>query len=96
MTKHPKDRDFKDIIQFLQFVKEHDIKDAAMSGFKMRNGKPLTESAARSWLFRIRKLNSQIDSYVGALRTLQRISPRVRKLTTAGNVRETEDLGVAE
>lgn len=88
-----KDRDFHDIIKFLYFVKDHDLKDAPMSGLKMHDGKPLTETAARSWLFRIRLLNSEIDWYVGALRTIQRISPRVRKFTTAGSIREIE-LGV--
>lgn len=81
-----KDRSLHDIIDFLYFVKDHDLKDAPTSGFKMRNDKPLTESAARSWLFRIRKLNTEIDWYVGSLRTLQRISRRIRKLTTEGSI----------
>jgi hypothetical protein len=93
MAKHRKDRDFHDIVKFLFFIKDHDLKDAPMSGVKMPNGACLTETAARSWLFRIRKMNSEIDWYVGQLRTLQRISPRVRKFTTAGNIRETADLG---
>jgi hypothetical protein len=94
MTKQRKHRDFHDIVKFLFFIKDHDLKDAPMSGVKMPDGAPLTVTAARSWLFRIRKLNAELDWYVGQLRTLQRISPRIRKLTTAGNIRETDDLGV--
>jgi len=91
-----KKRTLEDDLILLEFLVDHDVKDVGQK-FRMANGQPLTETAARSWLYRVRKRISRINRFTGRLRTLQRISPRIRKLTTDGSVnREMADLGGPE
>lgn len=89
-----KRRTLEDDLKLLEFLVDHDVKDVGQF-FKMPDGRPMTEGAARSWLYRIRKRISRLNMFTGRLRTLQRISPRIRKLTTDGAVeRETQEMGV--
>jgi len=80
-----KKRTLDDDLKLLEFLVDHDVKDVGRK-FTMANGRPMTETAARSWLYRIRKRISRLNLFVGRLRTLQRNSPRIRKLTTDGSV----------
>lgn len=94
MVKTIRKRTLEDDLNLLEFLVDHDVKDVGQR-FKMNDGRPMTETAARSWLYRVRKRISRINTFTGRLRTLQRISPRIRKLTTDGSVtREPVDLAV--
>jgi hypothetical protein len=62
---------------------DHDVKDAAVQC-------GIRQEAVRTWLYKLRHQLRDEQSAINKIRTLQRISPRVRKLTTCGEVPEPE------
>lgn len=82
MSKRVLEEDLK----LLDYLRDHDIKDASMK-FKR------TENSIRGWLYRIRKRVTLVRFYHNNILTMQRQSPRIRKLTSEGRIppEETED-----
>ena len=71
-------------LEFLEQLVHQDMKDAARH-FK------ISESAARSWLYRLRKQIVTQQIYLNRIRSLQKMSPRVRKFTTMGSIPEIDE-----
>jgi len=68
----------EDELKLLDYLMHHSIKDASVL-FK------ISEGACRQWLYRIRKKIMAGQAYLNRIRTMQRISSRVRKLTTSAD-----------
>ena len=75
-----------DHTQLLEYLVDHTVKSAsAQFG--------ITEGAVRNRLYNIRKKLQAEQAAINRIRTLQRISPRIRKLTVIGGVPlDEEDL----
>ncbi len=78
-----KKRSWKDHADLLEFLIDHDVKDAAAHF-------GISQDAVRTWLYKLRYQLRDEQAAINKIRTLQRISPRVRKLTTCGKVPEPE------
>lgn len=68
----------------LEYLVDHSLKEAAQHF-------SVTEAAVRTWLYKLRHNLRQEQAAINQIRTLQRISPRVRKLTTCGGVPDQEE-----
>lgn len=78
-----KKRSWKDHAALLEFLVDHDVKDAAAQF-------GISQEAVRTWLYKLRHQLRDEQAAINKIRTLQRISARVRKLTTCGEVPEPE------
>lgn len=63
----------------LEYLVDHDVKTASIH-FK------LSEGTIRNRLYNIRKKLGEEQTALNRIRTLQRISPRIRKYTTSGRI----------
>lgn len=83
MRKNTKWKDGEEILTILKTVGECETGIAAQKlGF--------TEGALRSRLYRIRKRLEQYQWLLNNVRNMQRLNPRIRKLTTSGTlIKET-------
>ena len=81
-----KKRTLEDDLSLLEYLQNHQVKEAAVQ-YKT------TEPAIRAWLNRLRKRIVRLQIFLNKVRTMQRISPRIRKLTSIGGVppEEVED-----
>lgn len=70
-------------LEFLEDIAGAEIKLVAQR-------RKITEGAARAWLHRIRKRIERYRWYINNIQNLQKKYPRIRKLTTRGNVREED------
>lgn len=77
-----KKRTHADDLALLEYLMHHEVKEAAPQ-FQT------SEAAIRAWLNRLRKRIVKLQSYLNQIRTYQRISPRIRKLTSIGGVPQT-------
>jgi len=68
----------------LEYLMDHSVKQTALQ-FKV------SEGGIRNRLYNIRKKLQAEQTAINRIRTLQRISPRIRKLTTFGGVPLSED-----
>lgn len=78
-----KARTWKEHTELLEFIMDHTFKETA-THFK------ISEAAIRSWKYRLVNQIAETQTALNRIRTLQRISPRVRKLTTKGTIEEEE------
>jgi hypothetical protein len=76
---------WQDHQQLLEYLIDHSVKQASLK-FK------LSEGAIRNRLYTIRNRLSDEQTAINRIRTLQRISPRVRKYTTKGSITESEEV----
>ena len=76
-----KKRTLEDDLNLLEYLQNHEIKEAAMQFHT-------TEPAIRAWLHRLRKRIVRLQTFLNRVRTLQRISSRIRKLSSLGSVPE--------
>lgn len=74
---------WQDHQQLLEYLIDHSVKQASQQ-FK------LTEGAIRNRLYTIRNKLSEEQAAINRIRTLQRISPRIRKYTTKGTIAPEE------
>ena len=74
---------WKDHTQLLEYLTEHSVKSAAIH-FKLSQG------AIRNRLHNIRVKLQDTQTALNRIRILQKISPRIRKLTTIGGVPEID------
>ena len=81
-------RTWTEDLDIIRYLEHHDVKDAALQ-FKT------SEAAIRSWLHRIRRRIGRMQGWLNSVRSLQKRSPRVRKLTTDGSI-STEDIALGE
>lgn len=86
-----KKRSWDDHITLLEYIATHTTKAAAIHFTKLEK-KDVTVNAVRQRLYSAAKQIKEVQEKLNKVRTLQRISPRVRKLTTIGSVPEDEDL----
>jgi transposase len=80
---HKKRRTLEDDLALLEYLQNHEVKEAAPQ-FKT------SEAAIRAWLNRLRKRIVRLQTFLNRVRTLQRISPRIRKLSSIGGVPSEE------
>lgn len=80
---------WKDHQTLLEFLVSHDVKQASQH-FK------ISEGAIRNRLYNIRKQLSETQAALNKIRTLQRVSPRIRKYTTQGKIVPDEESDLAE
>ena len=79
-------------LKFLQDVARMEMGLVAQKWGKLLGWEPeKAENNARGWLHRIRIRVLRCQNYVNRMRALQKASPRVRKLTTSGEVPEEAD-----
>lgn len=79
-------------IEFLQDVARMELSMAAQKWTKQKGWKPeKAEANARGWLHRIRRRVARCQNYVNKIYALQRQSPRIRKLTTSGQLESDEE-----
>jgi hypothetical protein len=76
---------WEDHTQLLEYLLDHSLKQASLKF-------DITEGAIRNRLYNIRKKLQAEQAAINRIRTLQRISPRIRKMTTIGGVPEEEEL----
>jgi hypothetical protein len=74
-----KKRTLEDDLLLLEYLRNHQVKEAAPQ-FKT------SEAAIRAWLNRLRKRIVKMQTFLNQVRTLQRVSPRIRKLSSIGGV----------
>jgi len=84
MMPKQRKRTWKDHLELLEYLANHDVKDAAQH-FK------ISEPAVRTWLYKLRRQLKEEQASINRIRTLQRVSARVRKLTTPGEVPKEEE-----
>lgn len=87
-TVHKK-RTWTEDLEIIRYLDDHDVKDTAQH-FKT------TEGAIRAWLHRIRKRIGLLQGWLNTVRSLQKSSPRIRKLTTDGSISEEDKEMVEE
>jgi hypothetical protein len=75
---------WEDHTQLLEYLVDHTVKSAATKF-------GITEGAVRNRLYNIRKKLQAEQAALNRIRTLQRISPRIRKLTSIGGVPVEDD-----
>ena len=78
-----KKRTWDECIEILAYLEQHDMRDAAQQ-FHMTIG------ALNSWLFRLRRRITQTQTKLNMIRSMQKRSPRIRKITTDGSIRAVE------
>lgn len=83
MPKYKK-RTWREHTELLEFLSNHSVKEAAVQW-------GLTDAAIRSWLYSLRKNIAETQTALNRIRTLQRISARVRKFTTIGTLETSEE-----
>jgi hypothetical protein len=76
---------WEDHQKLLEYLSDHSVKQASHQ-FK------LTEGAIRNRLYTIRNRLSHEQAAINRIRTLQRISARVRKYTTKGSIEPEEEM----
>ncbi|MCJ7459188.1 MAG: hypothetical protein MUP17_09375 [candidate division Zixibacteria bacterium] len=82
----------KSDIEFLQDVAKMELSMAAQKWIEQMGWKPeKAEANARAWLHRIRRRVTRCRNYVNKILALQKQSPRIRKLTTSGQLENEED-----
>lgn len=82
----------KSDIEFLQDVARMEFSMAAQKWSEEMVWKPeKAEANARAWLHRIRRRVTRCQNYVNKIYALQKQSPRIRKLTTSGQLVNEED-----
>lgn len=79
-----KQRNLADDLKLLEYLVNHEVKQAATE-FNT------TEPAIRAWLYRLRKRLTKLQTFLNRVRTLQRISPRIRKITVSGAVPKSDE-----
>lgn len=78
-----KKRTWEEHTALLEYLVNHQVKEAAAHFNK-------TEAAIGTWLYTLRKNLVTEQAAINRIRTLQRISTRVRKYTTSGAIREED------
>jgi polyribonucleotide nucleotidyltransferase len=81
---HKKKRTLEDDLALLEYLQQHEVKEASVQ-FKT------SEAAIRAWLSRLRKRIVRLQIFLNRVRTMQRISPRIRKLSSIGGVPPEEE-----
>lgn len=87
-----KKRTWAEHIELLEFLVNHTVKEAATHFQKLGNIKTDSknpEASIRTWLYTLRKNLAGEQAAINKIRTLQRISTRVRKFTTIGSLEQT-------
>ena len=79
-----KARTWKEHMELLEYLTDHTFKEAAPH-FKV------SEPAIRSWLHRLVNQIVESQAALNRVRNLQKISARVRKLTTKGTIPEEDE-----
>lgn len=79
-----------DYLELFEYLKDHTFKEAA-AHFSKREGRPVSEGAVRSRSSRGAKAFAEAQTELNKLRTLQRISRRIRKITTLGAIEKTDN-----
>lgn len=74
-----KKRTLEDDLALLEYLQNHEIKEAAVHY-------QISEAAIRAWLHRLRKRIVRLQIFLNRVRTMQRISSRIRKLSSIGEV----------
>jgi len=74
-----KKRTLEDDLRLLEYLQNHEVKEAATQ-FN------ISEAAIRAWLNRLRKRIVRLQTFLNRVRTMQRISSRIRKLSSIGGV----------
>lgn len=83
-----KKRTWEEHTALLEYLVDHTVKEAATHFNK-------TEAAIGTWIYTLRKNLVTEQAAINRIRTLQRISARVRKYTTSGKIKD-EDLDERE
>lgn len=79
-------------VKFLQDVATMEMGLVAQKWGKMLKWEPeKAENNARAWLHRIRIRIVRCQNYVNKMRALQKRSPRIRKLSTVGEVPDQKE-----
>ena len=78
-------------LNLLEYLASHTYKQAA-DAFSKTEGRPISEAALRTRTNKISHEIKEMQTTMNRVRTLQRVSPRIRKLTTVGTI-EDEDVG---
>lgn len=89
MPKNKK-RTWDDHYELLEYIAQHSTKDAA-AHFSELEGKEVTVNAIRQRIYAAAHQIKEVQAKLNKIRTLQRISARVRKLTTVGTLEEETD-----
>lgn len=87
-----KKRTWNNHIELLEFLVNHTVKEAATNFQKLgqiKTDSKNPEASVRTWLYTIRKQLAEEQAAINRIRTLQRISTRVRKFTTIGSLEQT-------
>ena len=74
-----KKRTLEDDLALLEYLQHHQVKEASVQF-------SASEPAIRAWLSRLRKRIVRLQTFLNRVRTMQRISPRIRKLSCIGGV----------
>jgi hypothetical protein len=79
-------------VEFLQDISRMEISLVAQKWAPKMGWKPeKAEANTRGWLHRIRQRVTRCQNYVNQIRALQKQFPRIRKLTTSGQLQNSEE-----
>lgn len=82
----------KNDLEFLQDIGTMEIGLVAQKWAKKLKWKPQkAEANTRGWLHRIRVRVTRCQNYVNKIRIMQKNNPRIRKLTTSGQLENEEE-----